>query len=333
MRPHAAASVQGLRPRVVFGLPAYNRPDALPETLESLLMQTYRSFALVIVDDAPVPAVRDIVERYAAHDARVVYEPNPVRLGMIGNWRRAFTRSRELFPESEYFAWVSDHDMWHPRWLEVLIGVMDAEPQLVVAYPHSVRVYPAARGRASVFGTAEGAHRATRLRAAATRLTAGNVIYGLFRASALQQAGVFRPVMMPDRQVLVALSLIGEFRQVAETLWYRRAAGFSYARQRRMFFPDGVPWHTYLPANVQHCGVLLWDFAIRGRGRPAIGRAAGAGYAALQLWYTTKRELLRDDSRWREALRRTAVGRKLLPGGRAARDLRRRRPTSAAEAP
>lgn len=320
-----------VHPRVVFGLPAYNRPDALPRTLESLLLQTYRNFALVIVDDAPVPAVREIVESYAAADPRITYEPHSVRLGMIGNWRKAFARSRELYPQGEYFAWVSDHDIWHPRWLEVLIRVLDDRPEVVLAYPNSVRIYPNERHRAAVFGAADDPRRARRLRAAATRVTAGNAIYGLFRARSLERAGVFRPVMMPDRQVLVALSLLGEFRLVPETLWYREASGFSYRRQRRMFFPGRIPLHTYLPANVQHFGILLWDLAVLGRARPAFGRRAGAWYAALQLWYTTKRELLRDDSRWREALRRTAVGRRLLPGGRAARDLRRQTAVAATD--
>jgi glycosyltransferase involved in cell wall biosynthesis len=312
-------------------MPAYNRPDALPETLESLLLQTYRDFALVIVDDAPVPAVREIVATYAARDPRITYVPNPERLGMIGNWRKAFERSRELHPAAEYFAWVSDHDVWHPRWLEVMVRTLDEQPQVVAAYPHSIRVYPNDRRRAAVFATADDPSPKRRLRAAATRLTAGNAIYGLFRARALEHAGVFRPVMMPDRQVLVALSLLGEFRHVPETLWYRAAAGFSYKRQRRMFFPHRIPLHTYLPANVQHFGVLVWDFVIRGRGRPTVGRAAGARYAALQLWYTTRRELFRDDSRWREALRKTALGRRLFPGGRAERDLRRQIAVSATD--
>ena len=96
-------------PRTVLGMPAYNRPDTLPRVLESLLSQTSRDFALVIVDDAPSPRVREIVDSYAGYGVQITYEPNPVRLGMIGNWRKAFTRARELYPNSEYFAWVSDH--------------------------------------------------------------------------------------------------------------------------------------------------------------------------------------------------------------------------------
>ena len=40
-------------PTVVLGMPVYNRPDTLARALESLLSQTYRDFAVVIVDDAP----------------------------------------------------------------------------------------------------------------------------------------------------------------------------------------------------------------------------------------------------------------------------------------
>ena len=292
--------------RAVFGMPAYQRPDALARVLESLLSQTLPALAIVIVDDKPAPEVRAIVDTYAALHPRIHYEANPTRLGMIGNWRKAFTRARELYPDSEFFAWVSDHDMWHPRWLEVLAGALDARPQAVMAYPQMQRVFPHERRPVErLFSTAGVTSRLARLRAATWQMTAGNCIYGLFRARALEQVGVFRGVLMPDREVLLALCALGEFVHVPQVLWYREVAGvFSYARQRQMFFPDRVPLHTYLPANVQHCGLLFWDFAVRGRGRPAIGRAAGALYAVMQLLYSIRRETLRDDADWRVALSR-----------------------------
>lgn len=298
-------------PRVVFGMPAYNRPDALPRTLESLISQTYRDFAIVIVDDKPSPEVQRIVETYSADHPRITYEPNPVRLGMIGNWRKAFDRSRALYPDSEYFAWVSDHDMWHPRWLEALVGALDSHPQLVLAYPQIQRVYPQHRRAITRrFDTLGKPRPLDRLRAAASGMTAGNCIYGLFRARSLARAGVFRPVLAPDRQVLMELLLLGEFHHVPEILWYREVAGnFSYGRQRQMFFTTRSPLYTYLPAIVQHFGVLLWDLAVRGRGRPGFGRIVGAGYAFAHLWYATKRDLTKEDARWRLALDKTALGR------------------------
>lgn len=314
-------------PRVVFGMAAYNRPNTLAEVLESLLGQTYDDFAIVIVDDRPHSDVRAIVDTYARLDPRITYEPNPVRLGMIGNWRKAFERSRELYPENEYFAWVSDHDFWHPRWLEVLVDVLDRHPEVVLAYPQIVRIFPKYRKLITrPFDTLDMTRPLARLRAATSgMITAGNCIYGLFRASAVAQAGVFSAVLMPDRLLVLQLALLGEFRQVPEYLWYREvSASFSYRRQRQMLFADRVPLHTYVPALLQHFGVLAWRFGALGQGRPVVGRLRGLGYAVAQLWYSTRRELVRDDSRWREALRQTALGRRLLPGGRAARALRHR---------
>lgn len=299
-----AAPRMSSTPRVVFGMPAYGRLDTLPQVLESLLSQTYRDFAIVIVDDRPSAEARAIVESYADLGPRISYEANPVRLGMVGNWRKAFVRSQELHGGSEFFAWVSDHDAWHPRWLEVLVAALDERPSVVLAYPQMQRVFPRERKAILRLFETVGMAPAERLRAVLTEMTAGNCIYGLFRTEALARAGVFRPVLMPDKQVLVALCLLGEFRHVPEVLWYREVAGvFSFRRQREMFFTGRAPLYTYLPAQVQHFGLLLWDFALRGLGRPVVGRAAGAWYAALHLWWSSKRELTRDDARWRASAR------------------------------
>lgn len=305
------------RPRVVFGMPAYNRPDTLARTLESLLSQTYEDFRILILDDAPGAAISAIVDRYTALDARITYEANPVRLGMIGNWRRAFARSRALFPESEYFAWASDHDIWHPRWLEVLVPTLDAHPEAVLAYPQAVRLYEHVRRRAVTATGTEGVTSPARRLRLATAMTAGNRVYGLFRSRTLAQAGVFRPVLMPDRQLLVELSLLGQFRQVPELLWYREVAGaFSYGRQRRMFFPGRSPLHTYLPAHVQHCGLLLWDLVVLGRGRPVVGRLGGMAYGFLQLWHSTYRSVVHRDSGRRRWLGRAPASTPSVATGR-----------------
>lgn len=287
--------------RVVLGMPAYSRPDTLPRTLESLFSQTFRDFALVIVDDRPSPETSAVVETYAREQPHVHYEANRVRLGMIGNWRTVFQRSRELYPRARYFAWVSDHDLWHARWLQELVAVLDAHPDVVLAHPEYLRMLPQrseiARKEFDTFGVTA---RSERLRKSARYMLAGNMIYGLMRAEALEAAGVFRPVLTPDRQVLLALSLFGQFRQVPEVLWYREILRrFDVERQREAFFPDGAPFYVYLPSHVQHCATLLWDFAVLGRGRPAFGRLAGLGYAAIQLWCSCVRQLAQPKAPWR----------------------------------
>jgi glycosyltransferase involved in cell wall biosynthesis len=293
-------------PRVVLGLPAFNRPDALRRTLESLLSQTYRDFAVVVVDDGPTPGAAAIVAEYAPLHPRLTYEANATRRGMVGNWRRVFARGRELYPDAEYFAWVSDHDVWHPHWLHELVAMLDREPAAVLAYPESLRMRDGDNKRIGRgFETRGLASPGARMRAAATSMLAGDMIYGLMRSDALEAAGIFRAVVTPDRQLLLSLSLFGEFHQVHEPLWYREfVRPFSLARQREVFFPGGAPLYAYLPSHLQHFLLLLWDFGVRGRGRPRLGRVAGARCAVIQLVRSTLRQLRQRKAGWRSALPR-----------------------------
>ena len=298
-------------PRVVLAMPAYNRPDSLARTLESLLSQSCRDFALVVVDDGSSPEVAAIVERYAHDGPHVTYHANGRRLGMIGNWRKAFELAGQLYPGSEYFAWVSDHDVWHSDWLQEMVSVLDRDAEVVLAYPENLRVVDddakwAGRG----FQTYGIASAAERMRQSARHLLAGDMIYGLVRADALRSAGVFRRVITPDRQVLLALSLFGQVRQVPEVLWYREMRRrFDMQRQREVFFPDGAPFYIYAPSHLQHFAVLLWDFAILGKGRPLFGRLAGAGYAVLQLWWSVARQMSQPKARWQLTLGALRAGR------------------------
>jgi glycosyltransferase involved in cell wall biosynthesis len=281
-------------PKVVLGMPAYNRSDTLARSLESLLSQTYTDFALVVVHDGPSTEVAAIVETYAREYPRIRYAENETRLGMVGNWRKVFERARELYPPAHYFAWVGDHDLWHPRWLHELVSVLDKQPHVVVAYAENLLMMTDnAKITDRVFDTFGVTSRVKRLRLSARYMLSGDMIYGLMRADALEAAGVFRHVVTPDRQVLLALSLFGQTRQVREVLWYREVLRvFDLKRQRSVFFPDGTPSYTYVSSHVQHCATLLWDFAVQGRGRPAFGRLAAVGYAAIQLWASFVRDLV-----------------------------------------
>jgi len=281
-------------PRVVLAMPVYERPDSLAQSLESILGQTRTDFALVIVDAGPTVETETVLTRYLQRDPRITYERTPTRLGMVKHWRRCLTRARELHPHSEYFAWVSDHDFWHPRWLERLVAELDAHPGVVLAYPRTLKLHARAGTRVpwsfETFGEKDPVQR---VRLATEGMFAGDMIYGLCRADALQTAGVFRPAHQPDRQVLAALAALGEFRQVPEVLWYRQVPqAFSLERRRDVFFTGMVPLHAYLPYRVQHFGLMLWDFAIRARGGALVDRVTGVRAAAAQWSSSIKRERL-----------------------------------------
>jgi glycosyltransferase involved in cell wall biosynthesis len=285
-----------LRPRIAIGLPLYESVEFMPAALASLLGQTRRDFALVVVDDSRSDEPHSILA--VRSDERVHYERNATRLGLAANWRHAFERAVELHPGCVYFAWASDHDVWEPNWLERLAQELDHHPDAVLAYGSSSDGWR--------FDTRDDRSRARRFARTLRRMVAGDMVYGLYRREALERTGGFRRLLLPDRLLLAELSLQGSFRQVDELLWHRRrAAGsdYSVARQLAAIFPTGARLRTRAPWWLTHAGAIAWSLGFQGRGRPAVGRrtgfAAAAAYGLLAPGYavarTAHRTLVRRD--------------------------------------
>jgi glycosyltransferase involved in cell wall biosynthesis len=246
-------------PRVAVAVPAY-ASDNLAEALDSLLSQTFERLVVVVVDERVEPMVEKIARKYVeAFPDRIAYSANSQRLGMVANWRRAFAAARDLAPTAPYFAWGSDHDVWQPRWAAALVEALDAHLDAVAAYPLGTRIDEERRvteGRWH-FSTVGERRPLRRLLAAQRGMSAGNMVYALFRAEAIERAGVFRPVLLPDRLLLLELALLGEFVQVEESLWHRRFSHtVTMARQRNALFADAPPWYTRLPWWIVHGAVL-----------------------------------------------------------------------------
>lgn len=241
-----------MSPRVVIGVPLYNGERYVEESLGTLLGQTFTDLALVLVDDASTDGSPAIAQRIAGADPRVTLLRNDSRLGMVGNWRRAFDEARRLHPDAEYFAWGSDHDLWHPHWLASLVAELDAHPEAVLAwsaYETVDELGGPVKSDTRGYDSAGIADPVKRLRSAIDGMSAGNMIYGLMRAEAVARARSFPPVLLPDRLLLAKLAVLGEFRQVPGRLWRRRVPEGVLAtlgRQRRTLFVD-TPRSARLP--------------------------------------------------------------------------------------
>ena len=270
-------------PKVVIGIPLYNGAEHLAEAIESLLCQTYAEFDLVLADDCSEDETSDIVAAYA-DDKRIHYHRNDRRLGLVGNWRRAFELANELRPGLDYFAWGSDHDAWHPRWLEALLPELEEHPEAVLAYPRIAAMLESGATRrrpVPSFATAGVGDPVERAELTHRHGAFGSRVYGLFRAETVARCGIFRYVFLPDRLLLVEAAAHGQFREVPEFLWLRRLTGNpSVERQREAFFPGRrVPLTFRAPWPRAHRAILFWSLAVRGRARPAAGRRQGAAVA------------------------------------------------------
>jgi hypothetical protein len=206
---------------------------------------------------------------------------------MVATWRRAFNEAQR--EETDYFAWASDHDVWHPRWLETMVQELDRYEDVVLVYPVTVRISRDDKELprpSQIFDTFSLTPHARVRAVTSLQAGAGNMVYGLFRAQALKNAGVFRPFLIPDMLLMLELSLFGSFKQVPEKLWYRRQAGkFSLKRQRASLFSEENPMPAYchLPYWICHSSFLAWRSAVGSQDGADVTRPLGLEMALLYL--------------------------------------------------
>ena len=266
-RPGSARRAATEGPPVVLGMTLHNNARHLRQAMDSLLAQTFDAFHLVLLDDASTDGTEVIAREYEARDPRVTYHRHPHRRAMIATWRAVVDLAEQAFPNAPYFAWVSDHDRWHPRWLECLVWELDNDPETVLAYPITRRMTSEGEELDKgprLFDTAGRTDLASRWRHFCREgVGAGDMVYGLIRMQALRQAGTFRTVLRPDRLLMAELTLRGRIRQVPEVLWYRRqSAGTSVQRQRHSLVVAGEePRGFGFPPWWQHSLVLWREYA------------------------------------------------------------------------
>jgi hypothetical protein len=209
------------QPRVSVGLPVYNGEAYLAQTIESILAQDYANLELVISDNASTDATQDICQRYQALDARVRYRRSDVNRGAVWNFNRVFELS-----SGEFFKWQAYDDLCLPTFLSSCLREFERSPMSVVLVyprPQAIDEHGKPLGglvERSVATSDPQAHR--RLSVVLRKLSMVSSFYGLIRASELRKTRLLGRFIAGDWVMLAELSMLGEIREVPETLFLRR---------------------------------------------------------------------------------------------------------------
>ncbi len=100
-------------PTVSIITPVYNSAPFLEETIGSVLNQSFKDWEMILVDDCSTDNSRQIIQRMAALDHRLILLENENNLGQIKTRNRAIERAR-----GRYIAMLDSDDVWHPQKLE-----------------------------------------------------------------------------------------------------------------------------------------------------------------------------------------------------------------------
>jgi glycosyltransferase involved in cell wall biosynthesis len=117
-----------MNPRVTFLVPCYKLAHLLHECIESLLMQTYRDFEVLVMDDCSPDATPEVAASFG--DARVRHVRHAVNLGHLRNYNRGVELARGEF------IWLvsADDKLRRPYVLERFMTIMDARPDVGMVF-------------------------------------------------------------------------------------------------------------------------------------------------------------------------------------------------------
>jgi len=136
-----AAKKSGHPPLVSVIVPTYNRPDMLPDTLRSILAQTYPHIEIVVVNDAGEDVDR-LVKGVAPNAVYLRHERNK---GLAGARNTGINHA-----QGKYIAYLDDDDLFYPDHVETLVTFLEGSDHKV-AYTDSYRAFQSqASGRYEV---------------------------------------------------------------------------------------------------------------------------------------------------------------------------------------
>lgn len=120
-------------PRVSIIIPTYNRADFLPESVGSVLAQTFRNFEILIVDDGSTDNTREILKSYLS-DVRIKYFYQE-------NQGQSVARNLALkHARGEFICFLDSDNAWFPEKLSEQLSIMDSHPEIDIVYGDAVTI-------------------------------------------------------------------------------------------------------------------------------------------------------------------------------------------------
>lgn len=216
-------------PKVSVIIPAYNAMAFLPETLDSVLKQTFTDFEVLIVNDGS----SDHIVEWASQ----ITDPR-VRLISQENQRVSAARNTGITnSQGEYIAFLDADDLWEPTKLEKQVRCLDKKPEVGLVYTWTLFVDQDNNSMGKIYAShAEGN--------VWEEFVANDMIASgsspMVRRSCFDTVGLFdrNLAYAPDRDMWVRIAFLYPFAVVKEPLLRYRQLPNSFSRNRQGMFQD-----------------------------------------------------------------------------------------------
>lgn len=114
--------------KVSIIVPCYNQAEYLPETLNSVLAQTYTNWECIIVDDGSVDKSHDVAKEYVGKDCRFTY------LYQDNQGPSAARNNGIMHASGDYILPLDADDLIADSYIEKAVSVFETNPEYKVVY-------------------------------------------------------------------------------------------------------------------------------------------------------------------------------------------------------
>lgn len=112
-------------PKLSVCIPTYNYAEYIDEALNSILIQSFRDFEVIIVDDASTDDTVPVLERHVAlQDPRFRFVVNNPNRGMVANWNYCLELAQGKYIK---FLFADDY-LTTPDALATMVATLDQHP-------------------------------------------------------------------------------------------------------------------------------------------------------------------------------------------------------------
>jgi glycosyltransferase involved in cell wall biosynthesis len=115
-------------PKVSIGLPVYNGAKTIEKAINSLLVQTFKEFELIISDNASDDETSRICKEFLLKDSRIKYIRQLNNIGGLSNFQFVLKKAR-----GRYFKWIGADDWISPDFLEINLLALQSNPNYVAS--------------------------------------------------------------------------------------------------------------------------------------------------------------------------------------------------------
>ena len=115
-----------MHPVISIGIPTYNRPIFLTQAINSVLLQTFQDFEIIVSDDCSTDNTSDVV--HGIDDPRIRYHRTLTNLRPPRNWNECVRLA-----QGEFFALLPDDDAYCPNFLAEMVNALRAQSDAAFA--------------------------------------------------------------------------------------------------------------------------------------------------------------------------------------------------------